>query len=238
MDDNEIIFITTTINTKWKKLSGDLIKQFFPLSTHIHIDGSKNWPMVWFSWIEVLKNRNEKYFCHIDEDCFLLNGNELKKCIEKLDNENATLMGIPDAFFYWRGMNEVAINPFFLLGNREKMLSCLHPNWTKTQFEDKYFDMVTYPYDVKIKRVSRPYEPFYCLFWSVLKANEKLYYLKAEDDFRFANNEHKLPATTVKLYPNNTAIVLHMWYTREWHHQKNLIRYEKAEEFINKNILH
>ena len=82
--EKEIIFVTTTLYTKWLDHQKEIIKKLFPESEHLIIDGRSNWPNSWFYWIEEVKNTDYKYFVHIDEDFFITSKEEFIKCIEKL----------------------------------------------------------------------------------------------------------------------------------------------------------
>jgi len=69
MKDQDIVFVTTTLNSKWLTYQRALISKFFPESQHIVIDGSSNWPYAWFYWMKDIKSTEAKWFVHIDEDC-------------------------------------------------------------------------------------------------------------------------------------------------------------------------
>lgn len=105
------------------------------------------------------------------------------------------ISGVPDCHFVWRGFNEVALNPFFMLGDKQKLLDVIerNPYYKQLRFNPKYFDALKYDWDVQFKRVGLEYEPFYCLFWAVLEAGQKLNY--PSDNYGFANRDNKLPAT-------------------------------------------
>lgn len=66
--DSEILFVTTTLYSKWLDYQQDIVKNFFPNSERIVVDGRKNWPKSWFYWIDEVKKSDKKYYIHIDED--------------------------------------------------------------------------------------------------------------------------------------------------------------------------
>lgn len=234
MQDSDITFITTTQYTPWLEWSQKSIEKNFPTSPRITVDGRANWPAVWFKWMEQLQTITTPYFILIDEDCFVLNHDEIIKGVEKLVETNSTLAAVPDSFFVWRGFNEVALNPFFLIGDRLKLIAALQqvPHWRGLRFRAEYFNTPNYTFPVNVQRVAYEYEPFYCLFWAVLEAKQKLHYFYPYDDYRFSNHHHQLPATNVRISPDSPDMVLHMWYSRQWQDARNVTRYEKLKHFL------
>ena len=81
--DQDILFVTTTLYTKWLSYQKELVKKHFPESEHIVIDGRNNWPYTWFHWLNHIKNTTSKWFVHLDEDCFLNSREELLDLIQK-----------------------------------------------------------------------------------------------------------------------------------------------------------
>ena len=49
--EEDIVFVTTTLYTKWLAYQLEIIKKLFPKSQHIIVDGRGNWPNSWFYWI-------------------------------------------------------------------------------------------------------------------------------------------------------------------------------------------
>ena len=71
IDESNIVFVTTTLYTKWLNYQSEIIKNLFPDSQHIIVDGRGNWPNSWFYWIDEVKKSDRKYYIHIDEDFFI-----------------------------------------------------------------------------------------------------------------------------------------------------------------------
>jgi hypothetical protein len=235
LDDKDILFITTSRFTPWLEWTKKSVKKFFPNSEHLIIDGTQNWPTVWFEWLNHLKNYNTKYFVMIDEDAFVLQRDGIVQALLEMTNRNATLAGVPDCYFVWRGFNEVAMNPFFLMGDRSKVLQALSsvPNWHRLRFNAKYFEKAKYDWHVKDRQsIATEYEPFYCFFYAILEANHSFYYLFPYDDYGFANEQHRLPATCVRMTPETSNLALHMWYSRQWNDAQNASRYQKLEKYL------
>lgn len=230
--DTDITFITTTQFTTSLKYCKAFVKKFFPTSQHIIIDGRWGWPSSWFLWIKWLSKITTKYFILVDEDCFVTNNSEIKAAIEELERTKATLAGVPDDFFGHRHFNGVAINPFFVIGNRERLLNVLtnNPEWPSLKFKLTYL--------AKIPNLPPNYEPehpdfefFYGLFWAILEAKETFLYLKPEDNFEFADDKRQNAATNVKLTGAGPVLAIHLWYSRVCQEPEHNLRYQKFEAF-------
>ena len=96
VSDKEIVFVTTALYTKWLDYQKNIIKNLFPESKHIIVDGRKlaEWPKSWFYWIDHIKGSQYKWYVLIDEDCFLVNREELISVINKMDNEDINIIQI------------------------------------------------------------------------------------------------------------------------------------------------
>lgn len=235
LKDSDILFITTSRMTPWLEWCRKSVKKFFPNSSHLIIDGTNNWPNVWFEWLDHLKKYEEKYFIMIDEDAFVIDRSAVEDAILKLESTQSTLAGVHDCYFTWRGFNEVALNPFFMIGDRQKILDVVQkvPNYRNLLFNPKYFASAKYDWPIQDRQqIGQNFEPFYCLFWAVLEASQKLLYLYPNDRSEFVNQYNKLPATSVRVSPDSPDMVLHMWYSREWNNDINYIRYQKLEKYL------
>jgi len=62
--EKDIVFVSTTLYTKWLYCQSAIIKTLFPDSNHIWVDGTKNWPNSWFNWTDKIKHIKEKYYIH------------------------------------------------------------------------------------------------------------------------------------------------------------------------------
>lgn len=113
--DKDILFVTPTIWTKWLDHSRKMVAEAFPGSEHLIIDGTKRWPYVWFDWIDIIRERSQRWVVHIDEDCFLRSRHELSRLIMLMEEEDATLSAVSDGYHHYRGANPVAVNSFFMV---------------------------------------------------------------------------------------------------------------------------
>ena len=251
--DKEIVFITTTFFSKWLNYQRRCIKKFFPESEFITIDGNKNWPYAWFYWLDELKGRKEKWFVHIDEDCFLSSRDELEKLIFEMEREDATLSAVSDGFHHYRGANPVAINSFFMVGNAEHFndlnfsldgVKFWHENagWRNSlniiYDEAKHRKDFTYPHKKMENGENCAYEqePYYMILWLLKERGRKFKYLFPHFDERFKS-------TNPRINEDSLDIAIHMWYTRTWespsptHGVPNVLRYQRIEEYLNNHLL-
>ncbi len=242
----DIVFVTTTLYTKWLYYQSAIIKKLFPDSNHIWVDGTKNWPNSWFNWIDKIKHRKEKYYIHIDEDFFITNKNELFKCLELMEKENLNLLGCPDGYHQFRQHNPIAINTFLMIGkvkdlkdlnfdgisfkfNKEK------DDWENNfniKFKEEYKKDFIYKFPQDNECRFDNYEPYYIFIWLMKEKNKKFDYLYPK-----YNIEYKV--TTPMFTPDSEPIGYHMWYTRQWNSNMdvlgmpNIERYKKIEILIN-----
>ena len=84
--DEDIIFITPAIHTKWLGYQKNIIKDLFPRSRHLIIDGRSNWPYAWFYWMKEIKDTLPTYLGNDIVDEMINNNNQL------YGNENITFI--------------------------------------------------------------------------------------------------------------------------------------------------
>lgn len=251
IEEKDIVFVTTTLYTKWLNYQKEIIKKLFPDSQHIIVDGRTNWPNSWFYWIDEVKKCNKKYYVHIDEDFFITSKEEFLKVIEKMESENIDLIGCPDGYHHFRGANPVAINTFLMFGRVDNVKK-INIDLKNMRFGLTSFDGVSYSwqnsFDIKFKESYKSdfkyqfeqqggsnfvneHEPYYAFLWFMKEIGCKFDYLYPYFDDRFKS-------TNARLSSNSEDIGIHMWYTRQWfdrmdvHGMANVDRYEKVEKFI------
>jgi len=249
MKDSDIIFITTTLQTKWLVYQKEIIKNLFPESEHLIIDGSRDWPYSWFYWMDEIKKIPCKWFVHIDEDCFLESREELIKLIEKMEEEEYSVSAVSDGFHHYRGANGTAINSFFMVGKKDDFLNSGFDykdikfnfdgkNWSNSKniiFDREKHSGQFYPHAKMENGEDSSYEqePYYALLWKLRENGKKFYYLYPSFDQRFKS-------TNPRIDSDSEDIAIHMWYTRMWespmdvHGTPNIERYRKVEEYLLK----
>lgn len=249
-EEKDIVFVTTTLHTKWLKYQSDIIKNMFPNSKHLIIDGRNNWPLSWFYWIEEIKKIDGKYFIHIDEDFFITNKEELLMVIDKMEKNNIDLIGIPDGYSHYRHANPIAINTFLMFGKIEKLKNVNLSNITfnykdnlgwcnnlNLLFKEDY--KKNWHYDFEIQGNSNfnfEQEPYYAFMW-------KMKEFGCEFDYLFPYFDDRFKSTNPRITENSEDIGIHMWYTRNWHTNMDVFgipnnkRYEKIENYLRLNDL-
>ena len=251
--EKDICFVTTTLYTKWLDYQQRIIKEHFPKSSIILIDGRPEhfiWPNSWFYWIDEVKKTNCKFFIHIDEDFFLTSKDELMKALNKMDVEGIDIMGTSDGYSQYRGANPVAINAFLLIGRIEhlrkvdfsKIQFGFDPNqgWLNNyniKFVEDYKKDFNYTHDIQGgSNFNFEQEPYYAFLWVMKQLGCKFDYLYPHFDDRFKS-------TNPRIDKNSPDIGLHMWFTRNWnsnediHGMTNIDRYTKVESYIKENII-
>lgn len=256
INDKDIIFITSSLMTKWTNIQSKLIKIHFPESNHIIINGStdqfrNNWPNSWFYFLYILKESEQKYYIHIDEDFFLDSREEVLKVLNKMEMNNINIMGISDGYNHYRSANPVAMNAFLLIGKIDDIKKIDLDKLMKSNYRfvkiNEYF---TWSNDLDIKykeeynigfdyRFSKnggsnylvEQEPYYSFLWTLKEMGCKFDYLYPHFDDRFKS-------TNPRLEEDSEDIGYHMWYTRNWDSNmdvwgmKNIDRYNQIEIFI------
>lgn len=249
INDSEIVFVTTTLYTKWLKYQSDIILRLFPGSEHIIVDGRKEWPNSWFYWIDKVKTSRSKYFIHIDEDFFITSREEIFRVIDKMDSEGVDVMGVPDGLHHYRGANPVAMNTFLLFGRIDKIRSIdfsgirfgydQNAGWVNNKgynFKEKYKS--DWKYDFRSLGGSNfkfEQEPYYVFFW-------KLKEIGCKFDYLFPSFDDRFKSTNPRFDEESPDIGIHMWYTRQWNStmdvwgMRNIDRYDRVEKEILSNL--
>jgi hypothetical protein len=223
----------------------------FPESEHILIDGRdiQKWPNSMFYWINEIKDRNEKYFILLDEDCFLTNKEEIIKTLSLLDNYD--YIGCPDGYHPLRNTNPIIINPFLLFGKVDNLNKIKYNmsnlryklklkqgliGWNVTadiKCKKEYKDNFKYPH-----KIIGPYsfiedkEPYYFLFWHLLDIGMKFGYL-----YPYYDSDNI--STNPKIDENSPEMAVHIWESRNMKSDNKLIGLtakERFNRFLNLNI--
>lgn len=249
--DRDIVFVTTSLNTKWMDLQKKIVRDKFPGSEHIIIDGRSNWPNSWFYWINEIKERNEKWFIHVDEDFFIESREEILKLLDVMESDGYGISAISEAYCHYRGSNPVAMNSFFMVGRISdlkdfnfdplKMEFYMGPDgWENNmglKYSDEYYNDFNYTHEKQTtgEWSQKESEPYYAFFWYLKNIGVKFHYLYPHFDIRFRSTNPRITGTS-------NDIGIHMWYTRIWesnmdvHGMPNIKRYLLVEDYLkNKN---
>jgi hypothetical protein len=203
---DDILFVTTTINTKWILKQSQLIKNSFPDCPHIIVDGTKNWPYSWFYWLSPAAKSDRKYYIHLDEDFFLENPEEINRCIEKIEREDIDLLGCSDGYHHYRDHNPVAINTFFMLGKVEHLqgiydfFTGMEIFWNGDSFvnsfdlhyKEEYSKDFNYQHEIMGGYKYDNFEPYYAFMWKMKDMGLKFDYLYPHFDERFKSTNPRI----------------------------------------------
>lgn len=244
IEDKDIIFVTTTLYTKWLGYQSKIVKELFPNSKHVVVDGRHNWPLSWFYWIDKIKNENYKYFIHIDEDFFITSKDSVLEAVQKMEDENLDLMGVPDGLHHYRGANPVAINTFLMIGRLSKLESLDFKNiqfsytkggWMNNQnliYKESFKKDWSYKFtNTGGSNFEFEQEPYYAFLWKMKELGCKFGYLYPHFDERFKS-------TNPRLREDSLDLGIHLWYTRQWNSNMdvwglpNIERYNRVEKFL------
>lgn len=253
--EEDIVFVTTSLYTKWLDYQSKIIKKLFPNSQHIIVDGrpspSNIWPNSWFYWIDEVKKSDKKYYIHLDEDFFITSKIELLKVIEKMESDNIDIIGCPDGYQHFRGANPIAFNSFFMIGRVSDIkkieidfqkidFKIITPNGIDYSWQNNYGlsfieeYRIGFNYQFKIQGGSNfivNQEPYYAFMWNMKDQGCKFEYLFPFFDDRFKS-------TNPRIDESSEDIGIHMWYCREYnsntiiHGVSNVERYNRVEKYI------
>ena len=240
MKQLKLVFITSSLGTKWESYSQALISFGFPTSKRVIIDGTSGWAPL--NFLDVALQEESDYTIHIDEDCFLYDPLQLRSLIIYLDESNdVVLAGTPDGGTYYREHNPYACNLFFVVFKTRIIKSLIdsHPAWMNYSFRNDFRTMVDL--DTSSLDQSRifydDFESYYPFFWLIIENGYKIHYLHSE-----LNQE--LLSSDVRMHYEKMPLVRHMWYLRSWFSatngptsdMPNRQRYDRLEQELNHKL--
>lgn len=218
---SDMVFLVPSKRYPYLQLQQDVIHKLFPESLSIVVDSNTRWPMKWYDWIKLACESGKKYYIHIDEDCFLLDRQQIVNTAQLLGVYD--LIGTPDGEVHCRyDINNVAINSFFMMGRVDSLLDI-----NVSKIHQLRFDPEVHPARANvIHRGSKPnHEPYYGFFWHLLNNNKRFKYLDVKPG--------KIPITSyVRLDNSSPDMCMHLWFSRDWRKHKE--RYNAAEKFLHK----
>ena len=237
--ENEILFLTPSLGTKWVYYQQHLIKKAFPNSKRIIINGKYRWDFnlqtdcVWYDFIKIalqFKSRY-KYFIHIDEDCFLIDSKGIYDAIELMEANKYSLIGPPDGVYEFRQGNPFALNSFFMVGR----IDHLEKVWSNYNIGLTFSDL-NLPNPLGKANVHFEAEHYYDFFCNFYANQFKL-------GFLIPTFEDRFKSTNLKVEESKSTFCIHLWYTRDWnesflvHGMENKNRYRALEIFLEENKL-
>jgi len=157
------------------------------------------------------KYQNIDIMIYIDEDCFVVNNKELLNLLKYFIDNKIDCIGMPDGgVVKTRNHNPVSINQFFCILNLKK----IREKYNYDIIKDIVFthDLKKYTPNHLIKNnnfIYDNFEPYYKIFFWMLKNNYKIEYL---DAYEFENDK----TTTILKNNLNIDFIYHTWYARKW----------------------
>jgi hypothetical protein len=210
--NSKLLFITTSLGTKWESYSQTLIELGYPSQKRILVDGTKDWSPL--NFLKVALDEDSDYTVHIDEDCFLYDPRQLHRLISFMEEcDDVVLAGTPDGGHYHRDHNPYACNLFFLVFKTGAIrdLLAVNPRWMSLEFQESFKSKV----NLDISSLDQSllnydnFEPYYAFSWAIIDGGKKITYLKT------AVNPFLL-STDVYFDGDALPLVRHMWYVRSW----------------------
>jgi hypothetical protein len=244
IDETRIAFFTTSMRTDVQETQSACLERLFPSSTRSLMDGRRNWPQSWFSWLGVAGVELDRYdwFIHLDEDCFMLEKEPLLRLLREMKDSGSGIAGPPDAWHHYRSYNPMALNSFFMACSREAILAWKNRTqipkfrrewiedypWPQEKLNAGVFDTEADPLIWKPGAV----EPYYGFFWVLKEAGIKFRYLPVGFDGELA------------LSTLLDGSIWHAWYLRERHSERvmeghslpNRNRYERILQRVRMGL--
>ena len=195
--------------------------------------------------------RKYDYLVYIDEDCFISDIEEMYETIKKFINDGYWFAGMPDGgVISHRFHNPISINTFFTIFNIKEIKNVYKLNCAKDCMYDESllqftpFDLIKsecpdpneervkivinegyIPYDVNYDN----FEPYYRIFFYLLKNGAKPLYLNGDDAPEMDGD-----GACTKLYGvNNKIFCYHTWFARNYtdsHNKRIKSIYEKVRK--------
>jgi len=244
----KIVFFTTSTFSDVQEVSSSCVKNFFPESDHILIDGGGGWFSVWYEWLNAAKSIDADWYIHLDEDCFILSDDKVLRLLEILQAEKYDIAGCPDGYHEYRSGNHMALNSFFMILNK-KCIKAWHERKEIPQFNEEWireypfikrgnskfvYEMEFGSSGKSLKEIYLPgTEPYYDFFWVLKDAGLSFLYLEPKFGEEFQ--------TTNLL----SGTVVHMWYQRQrseekvlgdWHQLNNKDRFDGMLRKVRRTI--
>lgn len=232
----KLLFCTTTLNPPYLNLQQSLIRQAYPSADFVIFNG-EGFPNSWYHWVNYSLNIDKQYdiIIHLDDDFFLTNKLEMDNLLNFMYNSDYDCVGVPDAYYNYRGHNPCAYNSFFMLVKHKSLINLKGFDYTQLKFKNSYIDKVNHihNYPAPDSYQYDEFEPYYNFMWAMHEKDFKFYFLYPYEDDEFKT-------TNPKLNESSDYIGIHMWYSRIWNSNfdvlgvPNIERYKKVFLKLNK----
>jgi hypothetical protein len=202
---------TRSMNDRLYRISGELLaldqlalRFRAPVERH-RIVGTDN-----VAYFRKLADIEADWVISIDEDAFLVSPDRLANLIVAMDREGYAACGMPDGgVVRLRYHNPVGCNAFFNIFDLRKV----RPAWQDwaavlaTTYQPKYRCLAP-AFACRTPHAFDRFEAYYCVFFRLIEAGERILYLDAE--------EWQDGISTLLKDPQSEPLLVHCWYTRNW----------------------
>jgi len=206
-----VLLVTTSMGTRWEAYSQTLLRLLLPEWNRLVIDGRRDWSPTGF--VSTVIKQEVDFVVHVDEDCFLESRSAMLRLIEAFENDPTLVAaGIPDGGCYYRDRNPAALNLFFTVFRFTALKAAWESreSWSTLSFQPEFAaqvrDQCPHLDQHRIRWTEK--EPYYPLFWSMLRAGGQFLYLREE--LRRGIWSSRVRLTT------GQPIAEHLWYLRQW----------------------
>jgi hypothetical protein len=238
---SRVLLVTTSMATRWESYQQTLLCLLFPEWRRLVIDGRRGWSPTGF--VEHVIGHDVDFVVHVDEDCFVQSRDAVLALIRLFEaNPELVAAGTPDGGSYYRERNPAALNLFFVVFRASALKNAWKSrgDWSQLGFQPDFAcDVFEQRPELNVRRIGwTQTEPYYPLFWSMMKSGGRFLYLK--EDLR-----RDRWSSRVRL-PTGESVAEHLWYLRHWfsddvmpgHDCSNRSRYRAMEAAIWKQWRH
>jgi hypothetical protein len=201
----EILIATRSMQDELYRISGGFLTFDHPVSSRLRVTGASA-----EDYFRILAGTDADWVVNIDEHAFLIDPKGVLDLIAYMDANGIAACGMPDGGVVpIRRHNPVACNAYFNVLDLRKVRTA----WTDwpavlgSRHRQEYERNVP-PWASRSERTFDDFEPYYCVFFSLLDAGERILYLDAEtwrDGTSTLLKDHR-----------DKPLLLHAWYARKW----------------------
>ena len=151
-----------------------------------------------------------EWVINLDEDAFLLDPQAILGLIQQMEKQGYAACGMPDGgVVSIRSHHPAVCNAFFnIFDIRRVRRACADWNRVCTLRHRREYERFAPSFARRTPFAFDDFEPYYCVFFALLEAGERILYLSAE--------QWQDGVTTVVNLPDGKPLLMHAWYAREW----------------------
>ncbi len=210
----KVLIVTRSMNEDLYHLSGEFLQFDGSGPTHrvrlTHTDAA--------GYFRLLADLDADWVVNLDEDAFLLDPPALLALLRHMEEQGYAACGMPDGGVVpIRHHNPVACNAFFNVFDMRQ----IRPLWADWDAVTRLrhapaFEAVVPAWARRGEHAFDDFEPYYGLFYAIVKAGRRILYLDAET--------WRDGTTTLVRSPGGHPLLLHAWYARNWERDESTRR--------------